>query len=122
MSTRESRIAGSAPLDVEYQIRRANDGAVRWISRRGELVRDSAGRPALMRGVVQDITASKHADATLRQSEARFRALTRQMFNQVWTATADGRLDWISESMCAYSGLILIRVQRYRSYPFESSH
>ncbi|WP_218509028.1 PAS domain S-box protein [Variovorax sp. dw_308] len=105
MSTRETRVAGTAPLDVEYQIRRAGDGAVRWISRRGELVRDSAGKPVLMRGVVQDITDRKLTEATLRQSEARFRTLARQMPNQVWTATADGRLDWVSESMSTYAGL-----------------
>jgi len=105
LSTRATRVAGTAPLNVEYQIRRASDGALRWISRRGDLVRDGEGKPILMRGVVQDITDSKLSDATLRESEARFRALAREMPNQVWTATADGRLDWVSESMSAYSGL-----------------
>ncbi|MEJ8849144.1 PAS domain S-box protein [Variovorax rhizosphaerae] len=104
MPGRQSRVDGTVPLEMEYQIRRADDGAVRWISRRAELVRDGAGKPVLMRGVVQDITDRKQAEATLRQSEARFRALARQMPNQVWTAAADGRLDWVSESMWAYAG------------------
>ncbi|MDM0040401.1 PAS domain S-box protein [Variovorax sp. J22G21] len=105
MSTRENRTDGSAPLNVEYRIRRAGDGALRWISRRAEMVRDDAGRPILMRGVVQDITAQKWAEATLRESEARFRALAQAVPNQVWTAAADGQLDWFSESVYAYSQL-----------------
>ncbi|MEJ8849140.1 PAS domain S-box protein [Variovorax rhizosphaerae] len=105
MSIRARLVEGMIPLDVEYPIRRANDGTVRWISRRGELVRDSAGKPVLMRGVVQDITARKQDQATLRQSEARFRVLARAMPDHVWTAAADGRIDWVSESMCTYLGL-----------------
>ncbi|MGJ7494098.1 PAS domain S-box protein [Variovorax sp. RT4R15] len=105
MSTAETRADGSAPLNVEYRIRRASDGALRWISRRAELVRDDAGRPVLMRGVVQDITAQKWSETTLRESEARFRALAQAVPNQVWTAAADGQLDWFSESVYAYSQL-----------------
>ena len=105
MSTRENRTDGSARLNVEYRIRRAGDGALRWISRRAEMVRDDAGRPILMRGVVQDITAQKWTEATLRESEARFRALAQAVPNQVWTAAADGQLDWFSESVYAYSQL-----------------
>ncbi|MEJ8854080.1 PAS domain S-box protein [Variovorax robiniae] len=107
IATRAMRVEGSVPLEAEYPIRRANDGAPRWIHRRCQFVRDGAGKPVLMRGVVQDITDRKQAEATLRQSEARFRVLARAMSNQVWTATADGRLDWASESMSAYSGLSL---------------
>ncbi|RYY63347.1 MAG: PAS domain S-box protein, partial [Comamonadaceae bacterium] len=105
MSTPENRADGTAPLDVEYRIRRASDGAVRWISRRAELIRDPAGKPMLMRGVVQDISARRETEATLRESEARFRALAQAMPNQVWTAGADGGLDWFSRSIFSYSGL-----------------
>ncbi len=34
----------------EFRIRRADTGEVRWISSRGEIVRDAAGRPRLVRG------------------------------------------------------------------------
>ncbi|RZI78472.1 MAG: PAS domain S-box protein [Variovorax sp.] len=105
MSTPANRADGTAPLDVEYRIRRASDGVVRWIARRAEMIRDSAGKPVLMRGVVQDITARKESEATLRESEARFRALAQAMPNQVWTAAADGGLDWFSRSIYSYSGL-----------------
>ena len=105
MSTAHSRSDGSAPLDVESRIRRADDGRLRWIARRGEFVRDRLGRPLQMRGVVQDVTERKTAELTLRESEARFRVLAQAVPNQVWTATADGKLDWFNEQVYDYSGL-----------------
>ena len=42
VSDRHSRAAGTAPLDVHYRIRRADDGALRWIARRGEIQRDGS--------------------------------------------------------------------------------
>ncbi|WP_295537761.1 PAS domain S-box protein [uncultured Pseudacidovorax sp.] len=104
MSSRRSRNDGSAPLDVEYRIRRADDGQLRWIWRRAEIVRDSTGTPLLMRGVVQDVTVRHHAQATLRESEERFRALAQAVPNQVWTAGADGALDWVNQQVLDYTG------------------
>ncbi|TAK73643.1 MAG: PAS domain S-box protein [Aquabacterium sp.] len=105
MSTSDSRADGSAPLDAEYRIRRADDGRLRWIARRAEFVRDRLGRPLQMRGVVQDVTERKAAELTLRESEARFRELAQAVPNQVWTATADGLLDWFNEQVYDYCGL-----------------
>jgi PAS domain S-box-containing protein len=53
---------GIATLDSEYRIRRADDGELRWLSRRGEFGRDAAGRATLLRGVVQDITERKRVE------------------------------------------------------------
>ncbi|MFC4161357.1 PAS domain S-box protein [Chitinimonas lacunae] len=100
-----SRRQGTAELQVEYRIRRHDDGALRWISRRAEFVRDASGRPLQMRGVVQDITERKAVEATLRQSEARFRVLAQAMPNQVWTTAPDGQLDWANDQFCDYTGL-----------------
>mgnify|MGYP001044722933 CR=1 FL=1 len=55
-SNDQTRRSGSAEAAVEYRIRRPDDGAVRWIARRAEFVRDSSGNVARMFGVVQDIT------------------------------------------------------------------
>lgn len=59
------RRAGTCPADVEYRIRRADDGKIRWISRRAEYRRDSTGHILSMFGTAQDITDRKIA--TLRQ-------------------------------------------------------
>lgn len=52
-----------------------------------------------------DITARRDIEAALRKSEATFRGLTQAMPNQVWTASADGMLDWVNERATAYSGV-----------------
>jgi PAS domain S-box-containing protein len=69
-STTETRADGSAELETVYRIRRPDDGRLRWLARRAEFVRDDAGHPVAMRGVVQDITTQKEAEAALRELNA----------------------------------------------------
>jgi len=51
------------------------DGAHRWITARGEVVRDEQGNVVNMFGTVQDITASKQAQLKIASSEANLRTL-----------------------------------------------
>lgn len=51
-----------------------------------------------------DVTARRDVEAALRKSEATFRGLAQAIPNQVWTATADGMLDWVNERTREYSG------------------
>ncbi|WP_416356640.1 PAS domain S-box protein [Aureimonas phyllosphaerae] len=66
---------GSAPTEVEYRIRRAGDGALRWIARLGRFVRDEAGKTVRLFGTVQDITLRRMAQEALRANEERFRTI-----------------------------------------------
>ncbi len=54
-----TRADGTAPPDSEYRIRRQDDGAVRWISRRSAFDWDAQGTPVRWLGVVQDVTERK---------------------------------------------------------------
>ena len=105
VSNSANRSDGSAEPQAEYRIRAADSGQLRWLSRRAEFERDAQGRPVAMRGVVQDITQQKAAQDTLRESEARFRALAQALPNQVWTARPDGLLDWFNQRILEYSGM-----------------
>jgi two-component system, cell cycle sensor histidine kinase and response regulator CckA len=49
------------------------DGAIIWVAVTASLLRDNSGEPLNMLGVVEDITASVHAQEALRQTEERFR-------------------------------------------------
>ncbi|WP_246102429.1 GAF domain-containing protein [Methylobacterium terricola] len=87
-STQATIRDGTASTEVEYRIRRANDGALRWISRIGRFVRDDAGAVLRMVGTVQDITARKEVEAELRASEA----LARENIQRVQLALAAGAI------------------------------
>lgn len=98
------RATGSAPLDVEYRIRRPDTGEERIIARKGEYERDAQGRVLRLVGAVQDVTERRRVQQALEKSEAGFSALAQFMPNQVWTARADGWLDWFNEQVYRYSG------------------
>ena len=67
-STPANRGDGTTPSEVEYRIRRADDGAIRWIYRRAEFLRDAEGRPTHLLGIVQDVTERKQSEAALRET------------------------------------------------------
>jgi PAS domain S-box-containing protein len=100
----DSRRAGTAPLDVEYRIRRASDGEERLIARRGEYDFGSDSQPVRLSGAVQDVTDKYKAQRDLRESEERFAALAQALPNHVWTADPDGSLDWFNDRVLHYSG------------------
>ncbi len=60
-STPVTRADGSAASDVEYRVRRADDGCLRWIERRAEFVRDENGTVVRMLGIAHDITDQRLA-------------------------------------------------------------
>ncbi|BCP53757.1 hypothetical protein K32_23740 [Kaistia sp. 32K] len=57
----KSRSGGTAELDVEYRIRRANDQSLRWIARRARFTVDQGGISHMV-GIVLDVTDSKQRD------------------------------------------------------------
>jgi PAS domain S-box-containing protein len=54
------------PLDIEYRVVRP-DGAVRWLLRKGTVVRDADGEPIRMVGLNMDITVRRETEAALRR-------------------------------------------------------
>ena len=74
-SSAAKRASGRLPTTVEYRIRRADTGEIRWISRKAEIESDAQGRPVRFLGVVRDITEQRLASDALARSENRYRAL-----------------------------------------------
>jgi PAS domain S-box-containing protein len=56
-------------------------------------------------GSTRDISGHTQMEATLRESEQRFRQLADAMPQIVWTATPDGALDYVNEQLTRYSGI-----------------
>ncbi len=60
-----SRSAGTVPPDVQYRIRRADDGALRWIARKGHIECDGDGAPLRFVGAARDVTEEVEAKRDL---------------------------------------------------------
>ncbi len=88
------------PYEAEFRIKHG-DG-MRWLHNKGLVLRNADGLAIRMIGVSTDVTARKLAEAallreaTLRESESRFRILADAMPQIVWTARADGQVDYFN--------------------------
>lgn len=90
-------------VDLELQID-TMQGERRWFRTIGEAVRGADGRVVEVRGVLQDIHEQKQIEQRLREGERRFKELAEAMPIVVWTATADGRVDYQNRSILDYTG------------------
>jgi diguanylate cyclase (GGDEF)-like protein/PAS domain S-box-containing protein len=100
-----------------YRVVRRVSGEERWVTATGRTLLDPEGRPIRKIGTVQDITASKHAEIALRNSEERYRALVTATASILWQADAQGLITQISgfdeyqgpqENLLGYGWLALV--------------
>lgn len=76
---------------AEFRLRHKN-GEWIWVEGRGRVnVRDAAGRPLRMSGIVSDISERKRAEAALRDSQARIRNVFEQANDAIFIISADNR-------------------------------
>jgi signal transduction histidine kinase len=68
---------GGGPYDIAHRIVRRNDGGIRFIHARGELISDELGRPAYVRGWAQDITELTAIENRLRRANLELQAANR---------------------------------------------
>ncbi|ACB78234.1 PAS/PAC sensor hybrid histidine kinase [Methylorubrum populi BJ001] len=61
-------VAETSKLDCECRIRRV-DGAIRWIAMRGQVKRDTDGRPLRIAGILMDRTEQHITEEALRQAQ-----------------------------------------------------
>jgi PAS domain S-box-containing protein len=88
------------------EVRRCRkDGSPIDISVSTAPVRDATGRVIGIMSVYLDITGRCAAEAAVRDSETRYRFLAESIPQMVWTATADGRLDYVNGQVGAFFGV-----------------
>ncbi|MGD9853051.1 MAG: PAS domain-containing protein [Nitrospirales bacterium] len=74
-----------APFVLDHRITWPS-GEIRWLSCKGQVVRNQQGRPQRMLGTVQDITSRKKQDLQLRESESRFREVVEAIREVFWVS------------------------------------
>jgi PAS domain S-box-containing protein len=99
-----ARAAGT-PLQCEFRLRRAADGAYRWFLTRTTPVRNAAGQVVKWFGTSTDIDDQKRTEQQLAESEARYRAIGESIDFGVWVCDASGRNTYASDSFLRRFGL-----------------
>jgi PAS domain S-box-containing protein len=80
------------PYDIEFRIRRPTDNAVRDIHSLAEY----DPRARIVFGVIQDVTLQKQAEATLRESENKYRSIVETTPDLIWEIDTGGRFTFLS--------------------------
>ncbi len=91
-------IGEGKPYEQEFEISRADDGRVRWVYSKAELIRDPEGKPFRVVGVIQDITDRKRADEALRESEELYRKLITTIPDVIIRTDMEGNIIFINET------------------------
>ncbi len=94
--------AGKAD-NLEFQIVGLK-GTPRWLEIHATPLRDESGQVTALLGISRDITARKHAEQALHQSEQRFRCVIEAIPQQVWTTSPNGTLNYVNQRVLDYLG------------------
>jgi len=94
----ESALKGSEFISIEYRARR-KDGSWCWQASNIKPIRDDIGQIISVMGVGRDVTERKQAEEKLLISEARYRLLSDNARDVIWTLAADGSVTYVSPSV-----------------------
>ncbi|MDR5737641.1 PAS domain S-box protein [Caballeronia sp. LZ016] len=97
-------IARGAPFEVDFPIS-TDSGATKWLRMRAHAQAQSESAGSLVFGVTFDISTVRAAEASVRQSERRYRELARAAGALVWSADANGEMQPIEGEWESFTGL-----------------
>jgi len=92
-----SALAEHINYEAEYRVIYP-DGSVHWLTGKGRGVYNEAGKALRMLGVIIDVSATKQAEAALRESEARFQAFMNNSPVLAWITDTDGRVLYLNQA------------------------
>jgi PAS domain S-box-containing protein len=99
----KAALASGRPLDAEARIRRF-DGQYRWFLYRADPLRDESGTIIKWYGTNTDIDDRKRAEEGLRLRELHLHQVTETIPEMLWSASADGAIDYCNGRLLDYTG------------------
>lgn len=101
----ECRLAVREQRDHELQYRCVrSDGSIVWVRDSVRIVRDAAGGPSRLLGVITDISAARGVEQALRESEERYHSLVDRVPIGLYRTTPDGRFVDVNAAMAGLFG------------------
>ncbi len=85
----QSTLQSGTPFELDLDFIGA--GPTKWMTSRGEPLRDTEGRISGLRGTAQDITERKRADEALRESEEKLRLILESTAEAIYGSDREGR-------------------------------
>ena len=97
-------IEQDVPYECEYRVVWP-DGSIHYISARGMLVHDAAGRPARITGIIWDVTGIKQAEIDLKERTAKLEEINKELESFSYSISHDLRAPL--RAIDGYSRMIL---------------
>jgi PAS domain S-box-containing protein len=96
---------GADGYEIEFRVTPPGATTERWVISRARALRDAGDRITGLQGVVGDISRRKAQEATLRESEARFRAMADSAPAPVWVTDPAGKIEFANQAFSEFSGV-----------------
>jgi PAS domain S-box-containing protein len=90
-------LTGKAPDFYEIKIR-TKSGEIRWVQQKNLIIKDDAGKPVIIEGIVTDISDRKLTEEALINSEAQKNAILNNLPHLAWLKDCDGKYVSVNES------------------------
>lgn len=94
-------LAGQAPYDIQFKIRRPSDGSIRDIHSVAMYDRSAQ----LVTGVIHDVTEYNAAQRQIQESEQRYKLLADNAIDVIWTTDLQGHFTYVSPSILQLRGI-----------------
>ncbi|OAH99682.1 hypothetical protein A1353_20350 [Methylomonas methanica] len=118
----KSALVTGEPFSIQVQIQAAKSEITKWGELRGQPHRDTEGRIDYLMGTIQDISARKHAEMALQESEFRFKSIIQSSPIPLALNNEQGEITYLNPSFVSVFGYTLDDIPRLenwwpRAYP-----